>query len=57
MELMGAQFSLTMGVWRLRLSVAIDDTDLQAQQATQKVDPTLPVAPAVKANATYSNRR
>lgn len=45
MELMATQFSLTIGAWRLRFSVAIEDADLQAQQATQKVESTLRIAP------------
>ncbi len=57
MEIMGTHFSLTLGAWRLRLSVAIEDTDLQAQQAMQKPEPPLRIAPTEKVNGIYPNRR
>ncbi len=57
MELMGTHFSLTLGAWRLRFSLAIEDTDLQSQQALQKPEPPLRIAPAEKINGIYPNRR
>ncbi len=57
MELMGTHFSLTIGAWRLRFSVAIEDTDLQAQPAVQKPEPPLRLPPTEKVNGIYPNRR
>ena len=57
MELMGTHFSFTIGAWRLRFSVAIEDTDLQVPATVQKPEVPLRLAPTEKVNGIYPNRR
>jgi hypothetical protein len=57
MEIVGTHFSLTLGAWRLRFSVAVEDTDLQAQSTPALVDSPLRFASSDKQTQIYPNRR
>ncbi len=57
MELMGTHFSLTLGAWRLRFSLAIEDTDLQAPATAMKAETPLRLAPGEKLDRIFPNRR
>lgn len=56
MEIIGTHFSLNLGGWRLRFSVAVEDADLQPSQAALTESP-LRMPPGEKLARIFPNRR
>lgn len=57
MEIMGTHFSLTLGAWRLRFSLAIEDTDLQQLQQPPLAETPFRLASGEKSAHIFRNRR
>jgi hypothetical protein len=57
MEIIGTHFSIVFGAWRLRLSFAVEDTDLQAQAQPALAETPLRLASADKRTQIFPNRR
>lgn len=56
-ELFGTHFSLRLGSWRLRFSVAVEDTDLQMPAQPVRAETPLRLAPSEKMSHIFPNRR
>ena len=57
MEIMGTHFSLTLGAWRLRFSLAVEDADLQAPATATKQETPLRLASSEKLDRIFPKRR
>ncbi len=57
MEIMGTHFSLTLGAWRLRFSLAVEDTDLQQLQQPPLAETPFRLASGEKSAQIFRNRR
>lgn len=57
MEIMGTHLSFTIGAWRLRFSLAVEDTDLQAQPQQSKAETPLRLPSSEKLARIFPNRR
>lgn len=53
---MGTHLSFAIGAWRLRFSLAIEDTDLQAQAQQTKPEPSLRLPSSEKLTRIFPNR-
>ncbi len=56
-EIMGTHFCITLGPWRLRFSLAIEDADASQQQTPEPVASPPRLMQADKINRFYPNRR
>ena len=57
MELMGTHFSISIGAWRLKFSLAVEDTDLQQHPTPTIAETPLRIASSEKFSRIYPNRR
>ncbi len=57
MEILGTHFSLSLGAWRLRFSIAIEDTDLQVPTKAATAEPQLRIVSSDKHSQIFPNRR
>jgi hypothetical protein len=56
-EILGTHFCLTLGAWRLRFSLAIEDSEAQHVQTPELVASPPRIAISDKVNRFYPNRR
>lgn len=57
MEIMGTHFAINLGAWRLRFSLAIEDTDLQQPAQQSLPESPLRAVSSEKFTRIYPNRR
>lgn len=57
MEIMGTHLCFAIGAWRLRFSLAIEDTDVQLQTQQTRAETPLRLPSSEKLTRIFPNRR